>query len=249
MISVILIVKNEQDKIAECLQSVKWADEIVVIDAHSEDQTVKLCQQFTDKVTISDWAGFGPQKNKALALATQPWVLSVDADERVSLALKQEIMQIIRNSDSDEGYEIPRQSNYCGQWIKHSGWSPDFVLRLFKRQNARFSDDTVHERVLLNADASIGQLKNPLQHFPFDNLEQVLDKINFYSSAWAQDKHKQKVSSSLTKALLHSAWSFSRTYFIQKGFLDGQAGLMLAISNAQGTYYKYAKLAKLSQDL
>lgn len=246
-LSVIIITRNEENHISECLASVAWCDEIIVVDSGSTDNTIALCQSFTDKVfVIDDWLGFGCQKNRALAKATNEWVLSIDADERVTEALQQEMKQAIHDS-TETAFRIPRQSRYCGRWIKHSGWVPDYVIRLFRRDCARFSDDIIHEKVqILQGD--IGTLKTPLLHYSFQSLEEVLDKINIYSSANAQKHYVQGKKSSLTKAIFHGLWAFVRTYVLQAGFLDGREGFMLAVSNAEGTYYRYLKLMYLQEN-
>jgi glycosyltransferase involved in cell wall biosynthesis len=245
-LSAILITKNEENHISECLASLAWCDEIIIVDSGSTDNTVTLCRSFTDKILITKkWPGFGPQKNIALAKATGEWVLSIDADERVPEALQQEIQQAITQS-TYTAFRIPRQSRYCGRWIKHSGWTPDYVIRLFRRDCARFSDDLVHEKVQI-LQGKIGTLTIPLRHYSFNSLEEVLDKINHYSTASAQQHDAQGKKSSLTKAIWHGLWAFWRTYILRAGFLDGREGFMLAVSNAEGTYYRYLKLMYLQK--
>jgi glycosyltransferase involved in cell wall biosynthesis len=253
MLSVILITRNEAHNLEDCLASLHGlADEIVVVDAQSSDATVSIAQRYGAKVAQTyDWPGFGPQKNRALALATQPWVLSIDADERVTPELAAEINLVIRAANQDgnhtgsakkhyTAYEIPRQSWYCGKFIQHCGWHPDYVLRLFRKDTAKFSDDLVHERVI-TTEAS-GQIKNYLLHFSYLDFSQVLIKIDAYSSAAAQQAFSRGDRGSLCKALLHGAWAFFRTYVLRAGFFDGAHGLALSISNAQTSYYKYVKL-------
>ncbi len=243
-LSVIVITKDESTAIRACLESLRWADEIVVVDGGSRDDTVAICREYTDRVYVNaDWPGFGAQKNRALAHATGEWVLSVDADERVSPALRQEIQQAIR-LDRFPGYEIPRRSSYCGRVLRHGGWWPDYVLRLFKRQQGRFSNRQVHEKVIVMGKC--GRFKEPLIHETFGSLEEVLDKVNRYSSAGAQMLRERGQRGGLRAALAHGLWAFIRTYFLKAGLLDGREGLMLAISNAEGTYYRYLKLAYLS---
>ncbi|MGH8612731.1 MAG: glycosyltransferase family 2 protein, partial [Gammaproteobacteria bacterium] len=179
------------------------------------------------------------------AHATGEWVLSVDADERVSPALRQDIQQAIR-SDRFPGYEIPRRSSYCGRVLSHGGWWPDHVLRLFKRQQGRFSNRRVHEKVIVMGKC--GRLKEPLIHETFRSLEEVLDKVNRYSSAGAQVLREQGQRGGLRAALGHGLWTFIKTYFLKAGLLDGPEGLMLAVSNAEGAYYRYLKLAYLNRD-
>ena len=245
-LSAIIITRNEANNIHECLTSLAWCDEIIVVDSGSTDNTVTLCRSFTDQIVITNqWSGFGPQKNIALAKATGDWVLSIDADERVSEALQQEIQQVLIDS-TWTAFQIPRQSSYCGRWIKHSGWTPDYVIRLFRRDCACFSDDLVHEKVQV-LQGKIGTLKQPLRHYSFNSLEEVLAKINSYSTANAQQHYAQGKPSSLTKAIWHGLWAFWRTYVLRAGFLDGREGFMLAVSNAEGTYYRYLKLMYLQK--
>jgi len=243
-LSVIIITKNAAVHIEACLTSVAWIDEIIVVDCGSTDNTVPLCRSFTDKIFITDdWPGFGPQKNRALAKATGKWVLSIDADERITSDLKEEIKQVIMTARY-AAFRMPRQSRYCGRWIKYSGWTPDYVIRLFLRDNARFSNDLVHEKVQV-LRGEIGTLKTPLLHYSFNSLEEVLDKTNRYSSANALKQYRSGKKSSLKKAIVHGLWAFIRTYILQAGFLDGREGFMLAVSNAEGTYYRYLKLMYL----
>jgi glycosyltransferase involved in cell wall biosynthesis len=246
-LSVIIITKNEGDSILECLKSVIWASEIILLDAGSTDDTVKIAKEFGVKTFIcSDWLGFGPQKNRALKLASNEWVLSIDADERISDELAFEIKEIIQLNELDTGFEIPRLSSYCGQFIHHSGWRPDYVLRLFPRKSAKFSSDIVHERVLFNGRTK--KLHNSIIHFSYETLDEVLDKANRYSSAGAEMLFNRGKRSSLSKAILHGWWAFLRTYILRRGFLDGKMGFILAISNAETTYYRYLKLMMLNRE-
>lgn len=242
MLSVIVITRNEAQHIGRCLTSVVWADEIIVLDSGSSDDTVAICRQFTDQVFVTDWPGFGPQKQRALDKASHDWVLSIDADEVVTETLKAEIRQAMRQ-DAVQGYEIPRLSSYCGRQIKHAGWWPDHVLRLFRRDAGRFTDDVVHERILIAGN--IQPLKNPLLHEAFVDPTEVLYKLNSYSSLGAEKLHAQGKSASLGLAIVKGLWTFFRTYIVKAAILDGPEGLMLAISNAEGSYYKYLKLRAL----
>lgn len=239
-ISVTVITKNEVACIRACLDSVAWADEIIVVDSGSTDQTVEICREYTDKIMLMDWPGFGPQKNRALAMATKEWVLSLDADERVTPELREEMQAAMADPGGKAAFAMPRRSSYCGKPMRHSGWWPDYITRLFRRGQARFSDDLVHERLIV--DGLVGRLRKPLLHEAFGDLEDVLDTMNRYSTAGACMMHDRKEQAGLSTALLHGLWSFLSTYFLRAGFLDGREGLMLAISNAEGTYYKYLKL-------
>ena len=244
-ISVTVITKNEAAIIRKCLDSLKWADEIIVVDSGSTDGTVDICREFTDKVVLTDWPGFGPQKNRALAMATKDWVLSIDADECVMPELREEIQSVMADPGGKVAFAMPRRSSYCGRPMRHGGWWPDYVTRLFRRGQACFSDDLVHERLIV--DGPVGRLREPLLHESFSDLEEVIDTMNRYSTAGARMMHDRRERAGLSAALLHGFWSFFSTYVLRAGFLDGREGLMLAISNAEGTYYKYLKLMLLEK--
>ncbi len=246
MLSVIVITKNEEQHIQRCLESVSWADEIIVLDSGSQDNTLALARAYTDKVFSTDWPGFGIQKQRALEKASGDWVLSIDADEYVTLELREQLQQAMSQNDVD-GMEIPRLSSYCGREIKHGGWWPDYVLRLFKREKGKFTAELVHERVEI--DGLIGQLSSPLLHEAFISPEEVLHKLNSYSTLSARKLHAAGKKASISQAIFKGLWTFIRTYFLQAAFLDGQHGLLLAISNAEGAYYKYVKLWALQNDM
>lgn len=239
-LSAIVITHNEESNIQDCLKSLSFVDEIIVVDHASTDRTVEIARRLGAKVhSTEDWPGFGLQKNRALALATGDWVLSIDADERVTDGLRTGLTEALTDCQAVTAFQFPRESSYCGQFMRHSGWSPDWVLRLFKRGHARFSDDLVHERLMVKG--SIGKVNSPLRHLSFPDFESVLDKANRYSTAGAQAMFKKGKSASLFGAIGHASWAFFRTYVLRRGFLDGELGLALAISNAEGTYYRYAK--------
>ena len=249
-LSVIIIARNEEKNIGECLDSISWADEIVLVDDYSDDNTNKIINLKKYKTKIKVFKkkmdkGFGDQKNFALKQATCDWVLSIDCDERVTTDLAAEI-KLILNDTSFDAYYIERESYYCGYKIKFSGWRSDFVLRLFKKEKAKFSARLVHEKIIDdNLETKI--LKNKLIHKSFDTHEQVLKKINFYSTLSALEMYKNKKTINFFTILLKTFSSFVKTFFLKLGFLDGKAGLMLAISNAEGVYYKYLKLFYLNK--
>ena len=243
-LSVIVITKNEELNIRTCLDSVAWADEIIVVDSGSQDKTVAICREFTPHVFVHDWPGFGPQKNRALNYASKNWILSLDADERISPELREEIQSAMREGQED-AFEIPRLSSFFGRYIHHSGWRPDYVMRLFKRAAGRFSDDLVHERVIVTGSA--GKLRQSILHDSFRDAEELLDKINHYSTSSARMLHHKGRSATLKKAVAHALWAFLRSYILRTGFLDGREGFMLAVSTAEGTYYRYVKLMLLAQ--
>ena len=243
-LSVILISKNEAANIRECLQSVAWADEIIVVDSGSTDQTCSIAKEMGAQVQVhADWPGFGPQKNRALGYAGKDWVFSIDADERVTPELRAEIEHAMRTGKAD-GYYCPRLSQFCGQFVHHSGWYPDYVLRLFKRGAGKFSESLVHESVLLTGRSE--KMKNPLLHYSYLTADDVERKVEHYSTAAAQQMFQAGKRSSRAGAALRGGWAFVRTYLLRLGVLDGSAGLNIARMNARTTYLKYRKLTALN---
>ena len=245
-LSVIIIAKNEAHNIESCLRSVAFADEIIVLDSGSTDYTVQIAQAMRAKVAVdTDWQGFGIQKNRALALAQFDWVLSIDADERLTPELQSAICTVLA-APAYAVYSFPRSSSYCGQYMRHSGWYPDRVTRLFQRQSAKFSEDLVHEKIITSH--RVGKLQPAMLHESFRNFDDVLDKVNRYSSAGAKNLFKKERRSSISKAVGHGVWAFVRTYFLRLGLLDGRMGFVLAVSNAEGTYYRHLKLWLMQTD-
>ncbi|MDX3904406.1 MAG: glycosyltransferase family 2 protein [Pigmentiphaga sp.] len=240
-LSVIIITRNEARNLAECLESVRFADEIVVVDSGSTDDTVDIARRHGARVEITtDWPGFGPQKNRALDLATGDWVLSLDADERVTPELAAAIGQALR-SPAHDAYDMPRLSSFCGRFIRHSGWWPDRVLRLFRRGTARFTDDLVHEKVV--AGGSVGHLTPHLLHYTYPDLDSAIAKMNRYSSDSARALRARGRHATIGTAIGHGAWTFVRLYLFKRGFLDGRHGFVLAVTAAAGSFYRYAKLS------
>ena len=245
-LSVVLITLDADRHLRECLASVAWADELVVLDGGSRDNTPAIAAEFHARFMVEeDWQGFGVQKNRALALASGDWVLSIDADEIVTPELRAEIEALLSNPAAAPVYELPRLSSFCGHWMRHGGWWPDPVVRLFRRGAARFSDDAVHERLVFEGSAP--RLRNHLLHHSYDDFEQALDKMNRYSTLGAQQTFRAGKRASPLDAWARGAWAFLRTYVLRLGFLDGAAGWMLARYNAQTTYYKYLKLWHLGR--
>ena len=247
-LSVILITRNEEANLDDCLTSLEGiAQQIVVVDTASSDRTLEIAQNYGAKIASPpDWPGFGPQKNRALDLATGEWVLSLDADERLTPTLRTEILTAIARSTQVDCFAIPRLSWYCGRFIRHSGWSPDYVDRLFKRGTARFSDDLVHEQLI--PQGQVARLKNPMLHYSFINKLQVKEKMERYSTDSAKQAFLRGQKGSPIKAITHGAWAFLRTYIFRLGFLDGPQGLSLAFANAQGSFYRYIKLWYLNKN-
>jgi len=242
-LSIIIITKNEAINILDCINSASFADEIIVLDSGSTDGTIDLVNSTKAKLLITDWLGYGIQKNRAIEASSGDWIFSLDADERISEALANEIQNAIKQNQYYV-FELPRRSLFVSKFMNHSGWRPDFTKRLFKKNVARFSDHNVHEH--LKTSHKHGRLKESLIHYSYRDLETVLEKINNYSTAGALDAFNAGRKGSLRKALAHGLWAFIRTYFIRAGFLDGREGLMLSIANAEVTYYRYIKLSYLN---
>ena len=238
-LSVVIITKNEEQRIARCLESVQWADEIIVLDSGSTDRTVEICRRWTPHVYETDWPGYGAQKNRGVARAGGDWILSVDADEAVSPALRREI-ELSITRDAHEAYEMPRLTRYCGQEMRHGGWWPDYVQRLARRGKAVFSDAPVHEKMI--AAGSVGRPEHPLLHDSSPDLESVLRKVNLYSTLGAEALRARGRSAGLLKTIARGAWTFFRAYVLKAGFLDGAMGFVAAVSHAEGSYYKHLKL-------
>jgi glycosyltransferase involved in cell wall biosynthesis len=251
-LSIIVITKNEAANIGACLDSVAFADEIVVVDDSSTDGTAAIAAAKGARVLDRKFDGFGAQKAFALSQAAGDWVLSIDADERATPALAAEIAKAM-NDASVNGFELPRLSSFCDRQMRHSGWYPDYVLRLFRRgkarfSEARFSDDLVHERII--CDGKVERLRNDLLHAPVARLEDALSRMDRYSTAGAAMTVARGKRVSFSSGITHGLWSFFRTYILRGGILDGREGFLLAVANAEGTYYRYMKawLAARSTD-
>jgi glycosyltransferase involved in cell wall biosynthesis len=239
-VSVIIITRNEAHNIADCLRSVAWADEIVVVDSGSDDGTPEVALQFTDKVYAIPWYGYSANKNFALSKATGEWVLWLDADERVPEDLAHEIQTTLAQGAAVDGYEIPRLAFFMGRWIRHGGWYPAHVLRLFRRGRGHFSDHPVHEGVVLQG--SRGRLRHPLLHYTDLTLEHYFGKLNTYTTLSARMQLARGKSAGLWHMLARPLHTFVKMYVFKAGFLDGVQGLMLALLSAGHTFAKYAKV-------
>ncbi|AQS52187.1 LPS biosynthesis protein [Paenalcaligenes hominis] len=245
MLSVIIITKNEEAHIVACLESVQFADEIIVLDSGSTDKTCELATAHGAQVHhTTDWPGFGVQKNRALALATHEWVLSIDADERVPEALAAEIQSVLRAPQAN-AYSVARLSCFAGRWIRHSGWWPDRLVRLFKRDAGRFKDVRVHESVVV--EGLVAELRGHLLHYPYDSLETLITKTNFYSTAAALSLYEKGKHIPIAGIALKAFWTFIRIYVLRRGFLDGRAGFILAGVAASGSFFRYSKLWLLNR--
>lgn len=237
-LTAILISKNELVNITECLESLQFCDEIIVLDSGSEDGTQDIAKKMGCLVfETSDWPGFGIQKQRALSYAKSDWILSIDADERVTPELALEILHAIK-SDSFKGYLVSRRSWFLSRWMRFGGWSPDYVLRLARREHSRFDCSLVHEKMLVTG--LIGRLKNPLLHYSYRTVKDALDKQKRYAVVGARVlTKKRKRNIGLMTALFHSLWTFVRLYILRLGLLDGREGFISATLKSQEVFWKY----------
>ncbi|MBW1714235.1 MAG: glycosyltransferase family 2 protein [Deltaproteobacteria bacterium] len=243
-ISVCIICFNEEHNIRRCLDSSTWADEIVVVDSVSQDKTVAIAREYTDKVYQQAWPGYMEQKNFALSKAHGDWVLSLDADEEVSPELREEILTEIRRHHTNDGYRIPRRSFYQGRWIDHSGFYPDRQLRLFRSECGRWTGGRVHEKVEIKG--SVGDLKHDLLHYPYKGtISGQLQTVNSFSSLLAQDMYAKGKQYHLWLLVARPAFKFLEVYVLKLGFLDGLAGFIIAITSAYALFVRYVKLREI----
>lgn len=242
-LSVVIIVKNEASNLAACLETISWADEIIVVDAGSTDNTLEIARRYTPHVfTFSDWPGYGKQRQRAQSLAHSEWILMVDADERVTAESRQEIKEIVHHYPVDTIFSIPRLSWCFGGYIRHGGWYPDYVARLYPNKLTQYDDALVHERLVTPAGARSEKLQHPLLHFTYRDMQHYLVKSAGYAASWATQKQDRGHTTSLSNGCLHATGCFLRMYIFRAGFLDGKRGLLLALLSAHSTFVKYADL-------
>jgi len=229
---------NEQDSLADCLSSVVFADEIIVLDSGSTDGTLDIAHQFTEKVFVrDDWCGFGEQRRRLEDLASHDWVLMVDSDEVVSDQLRTEILKYLQTATSKQVFRVNRLTYFCGQYIYHSGWHPDKISRLYNRKQYRYNSNLVHESLDCKG-AELIELPGNLLHYPFSDLSSYLQKRTKYANAWAEEKYIQGKNSSFIKAFISSIFAFIRHYVLRAGFLDGKVGFLIAVIQMQYTFNK-----------
>jgi len=242
-LSVIVVCYNEEDNIGACLESISWCDEIVVIDSFSTDRTVEICRRYTDRVIQRAWPGYRAQKEFAHSQATREWVLLIDADERVTPELREEIKEALSQSaDGYEAFAIPRLVYYLGRWWWRGGWYPDYDIRLFQSDRARWGGTDPHERILV--DGQIGYLNHPLHHYSYRDISDHVQRINRFTSISSSELRKQGERYA-GGAVLHSFFRFLRFYFLKAGVLEGFPGFFIAATAAVYVFLKYAKLKDL----
>ncbi|MDZ7743024.1 MAG: glycosyltransferase family 2 protein [Bacteroidota bacterium] len=247
-LAVVIITFNEEKNIARCLESVKdIADEIVVVDSFSTDKTREICRQYDVRFFENHFAGYIEQKNYADSLASYDHILSLDADEALSEELKQSVRKAKENWQFD-AWSMNRLTNYCGTWIKHSGWYPDRKIRLFDRRKASWAGKRIHERLKLEQDAKTAFLSGDLLHYSFYSIEQHSMQINKFSSIKAEVMFEEGKHSNMCKIICHPFFTFFQGYFFKLGFLDGLHGYLICKNSAYSTFLKYSKLYKLQQN-
>jgi len=240
-LSAYVLTYNEEAKVREALESVSWADEIVVLDSHSTDRTESICREYTDKVYQCDFEGFGKLRNHALGLLTHDWVLSIDADERATDELRKEIQAVLSQGPDADAFFVPRKNLFMGRWIRHCGWYPDYRQpQLFNRHRFRYREDLVHEGFEL--DGRVGYLRGHVLQYPFLNLEQYLQKMRRYSTLMAEQMALRERRFHVHQLVTHPLFSFFKMYGLRQGFRDGMPGLILSLFYAYYTFVKYAKL-------
>lgn len=243
-ITATIITLNEERNIARAIESLRCCNEILVVDSGSADRTVELAEKHGARVVESPWPGYAEQKNYAAEKASNDWILSIDADEVVSEALDAEIWQLKRNGATYDAYTMPRLAQYLGRWILHSGWYPDRKIRLYDRRKAKWTGKFVHES--LQVSGRIGHLESNLLHFTCDSLSEHLKTMDRYTTLAAEELVSQKAKVRLRHMIFDPAWTFTRTYFLQRGFLDGLEGLTIAYMAALYTFLKYAKARNMT---
>jgi len=241
-ISVYIIAFNEVEKIRDCINSVLWADEIILADSNSTDGTTEIAEELGVKVVHIAFNSYGDLRNQAINYCKGDWIFSLDSDERCTIEVRDEIIKLIDNAPLDI-YRVPRKNFFMGKWIKHSGWYPNFRQpQLFKNGKMSYTMESVHEGYISHSIKEIGTINNTIWQFPFKNIEEVMHKANRYSTLGVIKLQEKNRTGSVFKAFLHGFWSFIKHYIFKLGFLDGGAGFVIAFGNFEGTFYRYIKL-------
>lgn len=239
-LSAYVIAYNEADKLAEALEGLSWADEVIVADSFSTDETALIAAQHGAKIVQIPFTGFGKLRNDALSHCQYEWILSLDADERCTAAVAEEIGRILASTSPLDAYLVPRRNLFMGRWIRHSGWYPNYRQpQLFRRDAMRYDDLPVHEGYLLAEGAKLGRLRNAIWQIPFKSIGEVLRKADRYSELGASKISLPRIT--IWTALRHALWSFVKHYVFKRGFLDGAPGFVIAFGNFEGTFYRYLK--------
>ncbi len=243
-ITATIITLNEERNIARAIESLRCCDEILIVDSGSVDRTVELAQNLGARVIEAGWRGFAGQKNWAAEQAANEWILSLDADEALSEALEAEIWNVKKTGPQYDAYTMPRLARYLGRWIMHSGWYPDLKVRLYHRNKAKWVGDFVHESV--QVDGRLGRLESNILHFTCDSISEHLKTMDRYTTLAAQELAARRIKVPMARVIFDPAWTFLKTYVVQRGFMDGLEGLVIAYMAAFYTFLKYTKARIMS---
>ena len=244
-LSVAIITKNEAENLPACIESVAFARQVVVVDSGSTDDTLKIAAAYGCAIYQEKWRGFGPQKQLAIDRCREPWVLVLDADERIPEETSRVIRELVEGTGRAGGFSFPRRNYFQGRWIRHAGWWPDRVVRLFKNGSGRMTGAMVHEAVVV--EGVVEQLDVPIDHFTESRLDKMIVKIDRYSTIGAEDAFAAGRRATIFGAFLRAKITFFQDYLWRGGFLDGPQGLVLAVTDSVNKFFKYAKLAELSR--
>ena len=245
-LSVAIITKDEEANLPGCLKSVAFARQIVVVDSGSADGTLEIARDFGCDVFVEPWKGFGPQKQMAIDRCREPWVLVLDADERIPPETEKAIRQVVSGGEGGApGYSFPRKNFFQGRWIRHMGWWPDRITRLFRNGKGRMTEAAVHEAV--DVAGQVASLDAPIEHYTESRLGEILKKIDRYSTLAAEEAFREGRRSSVWGAIARAELTFCQDYVLRLGFLDGRQGLVLSVTDAVNKFFKYAKLSELNR--
>ncbi|MGD8117149.1 glycosyltransferase family 2 protein [Vibrio sp. TRT 29B02] len=241
-IAAVIITKNEQDSLRDCLESLRWVDEIIIVDSGSTDSTEAIAREYTEHFYVNaEWPGFGKQKQLAQSYATSDWILAVDADERIDDTLRENILAMLENPPQNTVYNLNELTWVFGRFLKHSGWYYRHV-RLYPNKLTKYNDNLVHESVIIPQGCQVAELDGDILHYSYQNLNHYLVKSAGYAKAWADQRQARGKKASLSQGMIHALGCFLKMYLLKRGFLDGKQGFLIAVLSAHSTFVKYADL-------
>lgn len=241
-IAAVIITKNEQDSLRDCLESLRWVDEIIIVDSGSTDDTETIAKEYTEHFYVNaEWPGFGKQKQLAQSYATSDWILAVDADERIDDTLRENILTMLENPPENTVYNLNELTWVFGRFLKHSGWYYRHV-RLYPNKLTKYNDNLVHESVIIPSGCQVAELDGDILHYSYQNLNHYLVKSAGYAKAWADQRQARGKKASLSQGIIHALGCFLKMYLLKRGFLDGKQGFLIAVLSAHSTFVKYADL-------
>lgn len=241
-IAAVIITKNEQDSLRDCLESLRWVDEIIIVDSGSTDNTETIAKEYTEHFYVNaEWPGFGKQKQLAQSYATSDWILAVDADERIDDTLRENILTMLVSPPENTIYNLNELTWVFGRFLKHSGWYYRHV-RLYPNKLTQYNDNLVHESVIIPSGCQVAELDGDILHYSYQNLNHYLVKSAGYAKAWADQRQARGKKASLSQGIIHALGCFLKMYLLKRGFLDGKQGFLIAVLSAHSTFVKYADL-------